>query len=974
MDYPIYSYGNGEILKGLFDAIAMCLNSQTGSLYIPLVRLSLIIGALWTALYVLFNDYIKALAGWIIPLTAITQLLFVPQARVVIIDPVSRYHQTVNHVPYGLAFTASFISRIGHSITEQVEKVFVLPDDLKYQKTGTLFASNLLQQAKTFHISNDDLAENMRQFVGQCVAYDALLGRKYTLSDLRHSHDIWALVSENASPVRAFLWRQPRELGQQGARPEIISCRVGVQRFNQQWNAELDRSGVLFGKKVFGKNPLINPKQELFRYLPVAYNQLTGMAQSAEELLKQNMMIYAVVDGIEQKSSALGNAPNFAVRRAYLQQRATYETLGAMAGEMLPTMKSVLEAVAYATFMFIIPLALLPFGYRFLFSWVNILLWLQMWAPLYAVLNYIMTMAARSKSVAALSLSNDAGVTIASSVGLVNVNADIAAMAGYLAMSIPFLCIALVKGVGSFVHLASHLSNVTQGTANSAAHDAVTGNYSFGNISQGNRQISNVNMLNHSYAASLRSGSFHQADGRSDLMTTADGQQILNVTSSNVPVTINAAETRSAQLSQQASQHHQNAINQSAASSKNLSSSYRDMVDLSEHISQNQHLSDQVNSGSNIEHGKSIQKATQMIENFAKDNNLSKQQAADILADASISAGTNNPLSRVSLGVGASGKLSGNAFNQEIYNKAERLSQSTDFQETMREAKQASQSLSHSMTDDTGRRLSENISGSYEKSEQFRTEAIKSLRTSEDYQRQAAFTHASAASINANYTQEFVGWLAEQRADNTGGKIGMHGASHIMANEPSLRMSYAEQFMNEKGLGPKIPSKVSNFDQKVGQLKTAYDNESSVNANNVNHNAINDIQSQAKDSNLNWNASRANDLRQDVANRQQGISEGINIEQGALSADYNQAGAHFTERKNKAVLGQALSAEWQHASSIISPPESAPLMGSSSSQGAGWEHSQKTIVNNQTKIIQKEEKSFSKEQQSSDKGESQSNI
>ena len=73
------------------------------------------------------------------------------------------------------------------------------------------------------------------------------------------------------------------------------------------------------------------------------------------------------------------------------------ETLGTMAGELLPRMKAVLEAIAYACFLFIIPMALLPFGYQFLLRWVQILLWLQMWAPLYAILNYIMTVAARSK-------------------------------------------------------------------------------------------------------------------------------------------------------------------------------------------------------------------------------------------------------------------------------------------------------------------------------------------------------------------------------------------------------------------------------------------------------------------------------------------------------------------------------------------------------------------------------------------------
>ncbi len=204
MEYQIYSFGNGEILKGIFNAIAMCLNSQSGSLYVPLIRLGILIGAMLAIIYALYGNYMKAFVGWIIPLAAIMQVLFVPQASVWIIDPVSRYHEKVDHVPYGLAMVSSYISRIGYELTHQIEKVFVLPDDLKYQKTGTLFGSYFVQQAKTFHITNEELAENMRQFVGQCVVYDALLGRKYTLEDLRHSANIWDLSISRSFPGEIF--------------------------------------------------------------------------------------------------------------------------------------------------------------------------------------------------------------------------------------------------------------------------------------------------------------------------------------------------------------------------------------------------------------------------------------------------------------------------------------------------------------------------------------------------------------------------------------------------------------------------------------------------------------------------------------------------------------------------------------------------------------------------------------------------
>ena len=112
-------------------------------------------------------------------------LLLVPQTRVFINNPAFVTSHQVDHVPFGLAMSASLISRIGHSITENIEMIFTTVDDLKYHKTGFLFASNLVQQAKTFHITNEDLASNMREFVGHCVVYDAMLGRKYTIEDLK---------------------------------------------------------------------------------------------------------------------------------------------------------------------------------------------------------------------------------------------------------------------------------------------------------------------------------------------------------------------------------------------------------------------------------------------------------------------------------------------------------------------------------------------------------------------------------------------------------------------------------------------------------------------------------------------------------------------------------------------------------------------------------------------------------------------
>jgi conjugal transfer mating pair stabilization protein TraG len=871
MEYEIYTFGNGEILKGVFDSIAACLNGHTGTLYEPLKRIGMILGVFWAALYAVYGDMMKPLTHWIIPMSVITTLLFAPQASVWIHDPVTKFHQKVDNIPYGLAAFAGYISKFGNIITEQVEKVFTLPDDLKYQRSGSLFAGNIIQQAKSFHITNEDLAENMRGFVGQCILYDAMLGRKYTVEDLRHSDDIWELVSTNASPVRSFLWREPRQAGTMAGRPEIITCREGVARFNRLWGQELDRSATIFGKKIFGNHALINSKAELLKYLPLSYGALGNIAKSAESIIQQQIMIYSIVDGIEANGAAVGNAQNFAARRAYLQQRSTYETLGAMAGETLPTMKAVLEAIAYACFLFIIPMALLPFGYRFLLSWAQILLWLQMWAPLYAILNYIMTMAARSKTLSLLSLSNEAGVTIASSVGLTNLNADIASMAGYLAMSIPFLCIAIVKGVGSFVHMASHLGNVSQGAASMAACEVTSGNLSFGNISEGNVQISNSSMLQRSNAAAYKAHSFSITDGRVEMTTMADGSQISNVGTSNLPISLNIAESQSQQLSEMASRSYQNAMNLSESSSQHLSSSARSAVNLSDTLSKLESSGNTASHGINVEQSQAIHHGANLAKEFGRQNQIDTTKAAQILA--SVGGG--------GIPIGASGSIS--ASENELYVKAQKFVEDHNYQEAMREAAHASQQLSHSLADEKARRLAEETSGTYEQGMNQRSESAKSFRTADDYNKQASFTRANSATINYNASQQFGEWLAGQPADNTKGHLGARGAAHIMAHNPKIAMAYAERYVAEKGLNPGSIASPSS-----GQVRSDYDAEQGHQSFAVTKDSLQQVRNQAGDIASNSGISARQNAEEKITQGRQEIV--------SASSDTTNQGSAFKEK------------------------------------------------------------------------------
>jgi conjugal transfer mating pair stabilization protein TraG len=103
-----------------------------------------------------------------------------------------------------------------------------------------------------------------------------------------------------------------------------------------------------------------------------------------------------------------------AAAKASLQQRASYEIAGEMARQALPVMKNVFEAIAYGAFVFIFPLIVLPNGYQTLATYLGILIWIQLWAPLYAILNLIMLLTAQAKGIA---YAGTQGLTLSTSQG-----------------------------------------------------------------------------------------------------------------------------------------------------------------------------------------------------------------------------------------------------------------------------------------------------------------------------------------------------------------------------------------------------------------------------------------------------------------------------------------------------------------------------------------------------------------------------
>ena len=813
MEFTVITYGAGEVISTTFNAIAALINSKTGTLYQPLVRCALIVGLIWATVSMIQGDHMKFLNKWVIPLFLALVLFFAPTCNVIIFDPVTGYRFKVDHVPWGLGAIAGVISRIGDKLTKEIEKTFSLPDDLKYHKTGAVMASHLIGNARTFHITNTDLAETLQSFISQCVVYDALLGKKYTLHDLKNSPDIWKLACENPSPARSFMFKPPGK----NQKSQIVTCDKVVSVLDQWLRRDVQNAFQLFESQVFGKKDRreaphlasLAPGSQLKQYLPGAFNYMTQMSKSAEEIMMQQMMMYGVVSGIENTSTSLGNAPNFAVRRAYLQGRANEETIAGVAAQKLIAMKNVLEALIYASFIFILPLALLPAGWSTIGRWIGLVLWIQLWPPLYAILNFIMNVSVKSKGIGMITSPEGApdgsGLTIANSVGFMNLHADMAAQAGFMSLAVGTLAYALVKGgAAGFSQLASHMTGPATAAAGRASEDLVSGNYSFGNVSQGTVQAYNASFGQQNHSPSYSSGSFTQNDGVISRTTGSEGGHVVNVSNSNLRSNLNFSESLSNSYTEQASCAKQMSENQMVASAQAESDHNRQVMDFSEHKAKQTSGSESYSTGETASANQSFTKLDGLVDRFAKDHSISKEAAAQVLASASASIETGVGFQVLGTGAsakasaGITGQVSASTVNRDLFSKAQDYSKQSNFQTALSQASQSARDSRYSENSDQGKRAVSSINDSYEKSHQYRNEASASLQKSESFSEMASMTKQNAGSINASLNQEYVNWLQDQSLPNSSGPMGIHEAETILSSRPELDHQYQQRFIEDK--------------------------------------------------------------------------------------------------------------------------------------------------------------------------------
>ncbi|EAA1979618.1 conjugal transfer protein TraG [Salmonella enterica] len=620
----VYVIAGGEWLRNNLNAIAAFMSSRTWD---SIEKIALTLSVLVVAIVWVQRHNVMDLLGWVAVFVLISLLVTV-RTSVQIIDnsDLVKVHR-VDNVPVGLALPLSLTTRIGHAMVAGYEMIFAQPDSVTYSKTGMLFGANLVTKSTDFLSRNPEITSLFQDYVQNCVMGDIYLNHKYSLEELMNSADPYTLIFSKPSPLRHVPNNNYNFLDKPLQKELFITCLQASTELKQRLAVDSAQGGKTWSyyvRQLFGGRP--DPNLLFSQMLGDSYSYFYGSSQSASQIIRQNVTINALREGITSYAARSGDTAslmNLATTSSMEKQRLAHASIGQVALRSLPMMQTILTGIAIGIFPLLVLAAVFnKLTLSVLKGYVFALMWLQSWPLLYAILNSAMTFYARQ---------NGAPVVLSEISQIQLKYSDLATTAGYISMMIPPLSWAMVKGLGAgFSGVYSHFASSAISPTAGAAAGVVDGNYSYGNM-----QTENVNGFSWSTNSTTSFGQMTYQTGSGATATqTRDGNMVMDASGaqSRLPVNINA--TRQIAAAQQ--EMAREASTQAESALHGFSSSIASAWNTLSQFGSNRGSSDSVTGGADstmsAQDSMMASRMRSAVESYAKAHNISNDQATRELA------------------------------------------------------------------------------------------------------------------------------------------------------------------------------------------------------------------------------------------------------------------------------------------------------------------------------------------------------
>ena len=636
MNWEIFTYGGGEFLRLVFNGIAAITGNGD---YISILKVSAMIGILWVLIEGAFNTHRGLNWQWLLVITLVYNTAMVPKTEVIITDRIDASQSgVVANVPLGLAAFAGTASLLGDWITRAYETVFSLPNDMQYAQNGMIFGQRLVEASTHFEITDQRVAGNLSEFWQNCVFYDILLGL-YTWDDLMSADDLWGFVQANTSLARTFVYTAT-----DGTRA-TLGCRAGAAS-GGALNADLI-DAVQKARDFYGRQLVkdVDPTSAITRFaaaMPVSYDYLTGLSMNAEQIIRQNALANSIQRGITQfaaRTDADAAAQDFAIARAEQERRTTYAVLGELAAKTLPLLRNLFEAFIYAIFPIVFLFMMLPTVGKVALTYLKSVAWIQLWAPLYAVIHFAVTFFAQYPAQTSMLLPDGTvGLALANHSALGQVMSDVSLIAGYLSISIPMIAYLVVNQGGAMMAgLAGSVMRSYESPVSAAAHEASAGNITLGNTSIGNQVMHQRNVApSNSFGYATEIG----PDG-TRLLSTPDGVFRSYSKDDYGNLGLSIGKSISSGVTTQATHSLQAAQTSAVSFAKSDGAMYTDLARFAHQTANDTSVGNDWTQGDGTAFRREFGEVQSLTQEFATQHKLNHTQAAEVLGMAAL--GAKNP-------------------------------------------------------------------------------------------------------------------------------------------------------------------------------------------------------------------------------------------------------------------------------------------------------------------------------------------
>lgn len=514
--WTVYAFSNAQAVADAFRALANFTSSAT---FQSIVGLIAVLGILTVGVSSGFSSMVaKRFIGYSVSVFLVTYIFFgVGNGGPLVVmvevqDTVDGTWVAPVTVPAVVGIPASLISTAGMEITKQIEASFAIPDALK-MGNGAPFnlAASMIADAGQARISDPNLASSLAYYVQDCFTV-AVANGALSATTLVTSTDFLNDIHWNSVAVMVNT-QLPSGVN------ALVSCEDAWQRINTAVNSSgSDGAAFLKNASAWARTPALSVVNAAADGV-AAWATNNGIT-SGGAMIKQAAVLSSFNGAFRQAAAATGNS-DFLTGMNITQARETQTTGWIIGAEVfnrsMGYVYAIIQVFVYAILPLVLAVALVPgLGFALLKNFGQILLWLAIWQPMLAIVNFIVLSMQQADLGGVLSSGvGTYGFTLSNMGVISEKTSSMRAAALFIGTMVPALAWSMVKGSVDFSKFIGEASG--EKFAHTASNSMTTGNYS---LNQGAMDSFTANKT--STSATSDHGGFARSAGGFGMNNTRD--------------------------------------------------------------------------------------------------------------------------------------------------------------------------------------------------------------------------------------------------------------------------------------------------------------------------------------------------------------------------------------------------------------------------------------------------------------------